>query len=111
MAAYDLTDVKGKIRITFANKGDEIVRIGETEPTEIEKGELVYRDEDGVICMDYNYRDADRTKIEPDTNKVVIFVDGHEGISEEDISEAMELLAGRVLSFTDAKIIGKNIKT
>lgn len=107
MAAYDLDKVSGNIELRFAQQGDSIIRIGETESIPMISGELVYADEAGVICMDFNYRDADRTKITDSTNKIIVFVDGHSGVSEQDIKETLSKAATRLTKYTGGKLIAK----
>lgn len=109
MAAYDLDHVDGEITLRFAKENDTITKILETEPTQIDAGELVYSDSQGVICMDYNYRDSDRTKITENTKRIIVFVDGHEGISEQMILEALSVLAYRLEKFTGGKVVGKGL--
>lgn len=104
MAAYDLNQIHGQITLRLAKDGEEILRIGEKEPKKLDEGEIVYSDEKGIICMDFNYRDADRTKITKDTKNTILFVDGHQDTSEEEIMKALEILAGRIDHLLDAKI-------
>ncbi len=109
MAAYDLDAIKGKIVLRFAKEGDEMTKILETESTPVEAGELVYADDEGVTCLDFNYRDSDRTKITPNAKRIIVFVDGHTDISENVMKDALSVLGGRLEQFTGGKVIGKNI--
>ncbi len=107
MAAYDLNQVQGKISLRFAKDGDQITKILETEPTSVESGSLVYSDDKGVTCMDFNYRDSDRTKITENANKIIVFVDGHEGISQQEVEKILGIVSSRLEKFTGGKVIGK----
>jgi lysyl-tRNA synthetase class 2 len=102
MAAYDLDQIQGEISLSLAIDGDNITKIGDDEPTEIAAGELVYRDEEGVICMDYNYRDSERTKVRKETNRLIVFVDGHKYISQDEIRKAMAKIAFRLNKYAGA---------
>ncbi|MBD3362173.1 lysine--tRNA ligase [Candidatus Dojkabacteria bacterium] len=106
MAAYDLDKIEGRLSLRFANKGESIIRIGEEKPKLIEKGELVYADNKGITCMDFNYRDADRTKITKETNKIIVFIDGHQTISQKEILSSLNLLGQRLETYTEGKVIG-----
>lgn len=107
MAAYDLDSVNGGIELRPASENEEIIKIGETTPTKTNGGEFVYADESGVICLDYNYRDSDRTKITENTKKMIVFVDGHESISKEYIKGVLAKAAERFIKFANAKVVGK----
>ncbi len=107
MAAYDLDQVQGKIDLRFAKDGEEIIKIMDNEPTKATKGELVYADEKGVICLDYNYRDADRTKITDKTKRIIVFADGNEHISKEYIKKVLSIVGARLEEFTGGKVIAK----
>ncbi len=107
MAAYDLDQIKGNIVLRFSKEGDQITKILETEPTKIETGELVYADDEGVTCMDFNYRDSDRTKITNEANRIIVFVDGHKDISQEEIEKVLSIVGARLEKFTGGKVTGK----
>ncbi len=104
MAAYDLDQINGVISLSLAKGGEKILRIGEKDEIELDKGEIVYKDSDGVICMDFNYRDANRTKITDSTKKAVILVDGHQDIAIEEIRDALIQLASYIDTLNIAKI-------
>jgi len=109
MAAYDLDQIKGTLTLRFAKDGEIMTKILETEPTVIKEGELVYSDEEGITCIDLNYRDSDRTKITENTKNIIVFVDGHEGITEEEITEVLGIVAKRLENFAGGKVIEKGI--
>jgi len=109
MAAYDLDQVVGNLQLRFAAEGETIQKIGETEPTVIKAGELVYSDSEGVTCVDFNYRDADRTKVTGQTNRIIVFVDGHQDVSNQQIEAALAILQDRLSEHTGAKATGFNI--
>jgi lysyl-tRNA synthetase class 2 len=109
MAAYDLDQVKGNITLRFAKEGEEIHKIGDEEATKIEEGELIYADDAGVVCLDYNYRDSDRTKVTNKTRNIILFVDGSEKLTENEIREILEIAANRVIKFAGGKVKGYKI--
>lgn len=111
MAAYDLDQVQGKISLRLAKEGETIVRIGESNPIKLKKGEVVYADEKGITCMDFNYRDADRTKITNRTKRIIVFVDGHQGVSEKEIKEALDLVGKRLEQYSGGKVVSRGYST
>lgn len=104
MAAYNLDAVKGQIILREANTGETITKILEEEPTEVKEGTLAYADHGGIVCMNYNYRDSDRTKITNDTNEIIVFVDGTDAVDEAEIKTALATLAERLEKFTGGKV-------
>ena len=68
----DLGAVQGDIALCYA-KGDEpCVLIGETENRPPKAGEIVYKDDAGVLCRRWNWREADRTKLEKSTSRAIL---------------------------------------
>ena len=71
----DLSKVVGDLRLTYA-KGDELfIPFGETEPDPPKKNEVIYRDEEKVLCRCWNWRQGEHTKLTIETNWVAINVD------------------------------------
>lgn len=103
MAAYDLDQIDGDIVLRFGKDGDSIKRIMEEEDTPIEAGTLVYSDNRGVVCMDLNYRDSDRTKITDATKNIIVFVDGHKDLERAQIEKILSTVAARLEKFTGGK--------
>ncbi len=74
-------------------KGDEpFVRIGSEENDPPLVGEVVYKDDVGVICRRWNWREADRTKLTAETKNAIIVVDGVANIGREAVAAATEEL-------------------
>ncbi|MGI8857760.1 MAG: B3/B4 domain-containing protein [Thermomicrobiales bacterium] len=59
----DLHAIAGDIRLTRAAGGEHFVPLGSTEPQPPQPGEVIYRDDAGVICRAWNWREAERTKL------------------------------------------------
>ena len=65
-------------------------------------GEVIYvnRQSNRVLCRRWNWRNADFSKITPETRTVVLNVDGMtSGVPREEIEEATETLARMILRF------------
>jgi len=99
-AAYDLGRLSLPVTLRFAQKGETFSQIGGTEQTALETGELVYADQTQVICWDFNYRDADATKITLETTDVLLIVDGCGTIQAEDVQETLDLAASRIIRYS-----------
>lgn len=72
--AEDLDKVKGNIKLGFADGTETGKYIGSENIDTCYKGEVIYKDNIGFICRRWNWREADRTKIEENTkNTVLVF--------------------------------------
>ena len=92
MGAYDLHNVDGDIAVRFSNSGEHFLGIGETDPISCDPGVVVYSDNGGVICWAWNHRDAARTSLTLQTNKVIFFADSASSDSESRAETAMSLM-------------------
>lgn len=100
IAAYDLSRLAFPVELRFAQTGETIVPIGSIEPSVVNAGALVYADQDRIICWDFNYRDADHTKIVPATTDVLLLVDGCAATSLEDVQNTLDLAVSRIIRFS-----------
>ena len=96
IGAFDLANVKSPVVLKQAQGGEEITLIMEEEPTILKKGEIAYFDEKGPYNLDFNYRDAERTKVTEKTTDLIINVDGvyeaNKSKVEQSLSEAVSLI-------------------
>lgn len=76
MAGYDLSCIKGILRLRIADKGMAFQPLGkpnENSPTKA--NEVVYVDDDRVICRYWNLKDCDATKIQDSTVETLFIFD------------------------------------
>lgn len=59
----DLDQCTGSIELTIATGNEQFIGLGDEENDPPEPGEAIYKDEGGVICRRFNWREADRTKL------------------------------------------------
>lgn len=72
--AEDIDKIEGDVRLTFADGTEKGKYIGSSETENCFKGEVVYKDDKGFICRRWNWREADRTKIDESTrNALLVF--------------------------------------
>jgi lysyl-tRNA synthetase class 2 len=99
MAAYDLDKLELPLEIRLAQSGEELHLIGDDQATTTKGGELVYADKKGVTCLNYNYRDINRTKITDETKRAMIFVDGNGEFTEAEVREVLSKLVSYLRQF------------
>ncbi|MFE7107542.1 B3/4 domain-containing protein [Streptomyces sp. NPDC057575] len=74
--AFDLDHVTGDIDIRYADGSEEFTPLGEPEAVENPKpGEIVYADAGGVLTRHWNHRDAHRTRVTEDSDRVVFVLE------------------------------------
>jgi len=89
----DLDTMEGNLRLGKANGTESFIRIGGEENEPPLEGEVVYKDDKGVICRRWNWREADRTKLTEKTTKAIIVVDGLAEIGNKTVEDATNELA------------------
>ncbi len=72
----DLDTVRGPVVLTRALGDEHFIPLGSTEEQPPQPGEVIYRDEVGVICRCWNWREADRTKLTAATADAFLCIEG-----------------------------------
>ncbi len=92
----DLAALAGDLRLTRA-AGDELfVPLGGDAPEPPPAGAVIYRDDVGVICSCWNWREADRTKLTEATTDAFLCLEALPPRSAGELGEAARELAGRI---------------
>ena len=103
-AGAEDTDVcEGDVRLTYAEGGEDFVPLGETEQDPPIEGELIYRDDKGVICRKLNWREGDRCKITPQTTNCIVVIEGFPPMNREDLEQALNETAAMLQKFCGAE--------
>lgn len=89
VGAFDLDDVQFPTTIKISEGGDQILLLGDKEPTTLKPGEVSYFDQQGPYNLDYNYRDAQRTMVKDDTTNLLINVDGIFDATPEKVEQSL----------------------
>lgn len=102
VGAEDLDKMEGDLKLTFADGTEDYTPLGEEENDPPGLGEVIYKDDLGVICRRWNWREGDRTKITDDTKNAVVVI---EGISNIPIKEAVEELAQLIKKYCGGDVV------
>lgn len=91
----DIKKISGNLCLDFATGEESFIGLGSTEVEHPEMGEVIYFDDQSkqIMCRRWNWRNAEFSKISDDTKKIIINVDGIEGIPTSVIIEARDELA------------------
>ncbi|MGB2905530.1 MAG: phenylalanine--tRNA ligase beta subunit-related protein [Candidatus Aminicenantaceae bacterium] len=92
----DLDNVEGDILLTFAAGGEEFIPLNSEIREEARPGEVIYRDEQGVLCRRWNWRECDRTKMTRDTRNVSLVVEGLPPVGRAEMEGIVAELAGLI---------------
>jgi DNA/RNA-binding domain of Phe-tRNA-synthetase-like protein len=92
----DLRAIDGPIRLTRAAGGEDFVPLGSAEPQPPQPGEVIYRDDVGVICRAWNWREAERTKLTATTTDAFLCIEAIPPLTEDAHRAACDALAALV---------------
>lgn len=106
VGAFDLDAIEFPTVLRFPSPGEDILLLGDAEPTMYKATELAYFDKKGGYNIDFNYRDAQRTAVQSTTKNLYINVDGVYAISPQDVEETLKEACNKII-----KYCGGTIKT
>lgn len=90
VGAFDYGKFSFPTMMRFPKKGEEILLLGDKEPTKFKETELAYFDQNGGYNIDFNYRDAQRTAVTEDTKDILLNIDGIYDISREKVEQSLK---------------------
>jgi len=99
LGADDLSLVNSNIALTFANGEEKFKAINSEEIKSPERGEIVYKMGNDVLCRRWNWRESDLTKITEKTTKAIIYVESllqDENIVKNALNELKEIIGGEI---------------
>jgi len=89
ISGFDRDRLNPPLQVRFAKNGEIFTGIGMDKPMTLTDKMLVLADENQILCI-YPHRDSDYTKITEKTRNVLIVGYGALGITEEQLTEAVE---------------------
>ena len=104
MAAYDFDELTCPVELRFSREGEFHIPIGQVQPDALRADELVYADQDKVVCRDFNYRDSDMTKVTAATTDILLFVDGCEVVEAAELERVTTSVAERIVEFSGGHV-------
>lgn len=104
LGAFDLDQLKLPAVLRFAKKGESILLLGDSEPTQYTDKELAYFDQIGGYNIDFNYRDAKRTMVTEKTKNIWINVDGAYDITPEMVQKTLDESIAKILKYCGGKV-------
>lgn len=102
--AFDADQIEFPTNLRFAGEGDEILLLGDKEPTVYQPKELAYYDKTGGFNIDFNYRDAQRTLVTQKTKNIWINVDGVFDITPAKVQAALNDVIETILMYCGGSV-------
>lgn len=101
----DLDQTQGDILLTLAGEDEAPVKLlGEPEARPPYPGEVIYKDELGTLCRRWNWKEADRTKLTPQTRRAILVLEGLPPVGTREIEEATTALAALIHAHCGGKV-------
>lgn len=104
VGAFDLDTLTMPTVLRLAKEGEEILLLGDTEPTKYTSKEVAYFDKNGGFNIDFNYRDAQKTAVQLHTKNLYINVDGVYDISPQKVQEVLQETCDMIIKYCGGKV-------
>ena len=90
----DLDKIVSDVLLTRAGHDEPaILLLGEKEARAPHAGEIIYKDAAGAICRRWNWKEADRTKLTPETKNAFLVIESLPPVSRDAVEAAARDLA------------------
>ncbi len=99
VGAFDYDKFKFPTIMRFPNDGEEILLLGDKEPTKFRSIELAYFDKSGGYNIDFNYRDAQRTAVTEETKDILLNIDGIFDIDRNKVEKSLRESIDMILKY------------
>jgi len=116
----DLNHVVGDIVLTIAKGGERFIPLNGTDSMPPKSGEVIYRDDEDVLCRRWNWRECDKSKMTAESRNLCLVVEGLPPVSAEEVrrisaelGEAIERFCGgsTILHLVDRDVPAVEIET
>lgn len=100
----DIDKMQGDLVLTYATGDEPYSALGQDDNDPPQKGEVVYKDDLGVLCRRWNWREGDRTKLTEDTTNAVLVIESLAPIPQSVAENATNKLAELVKKYCGGDI-------
>lgn len=80
--------MSGDLQLCFAQGDERFVPLGSQEVFSPREGEVVYKDDEKVICRRWNWRESNETKVTESSKNVIVVC---EGFSKEEVESGVKV--------------------
>ena len=99
----------GDLHLGVMDGTEDFLPIGETEADPPLKGEIAYRDDAGVVCRCWNWRDGQRTQVNDHTTNEFVAMECVEEDRLDDLQKALDELAELLPKYLGAQVMARAI--
>lgn len=92
----DIDAIQGNMLLTKAVGDEPFLALGDEETTYALPDEIVYKDDLGIVCRCWNWRDGERTMLTEKTKNAVLVIESVDTTRSEDLREATNKLTGLI---------------
>ncbi|MBD3248955.1 hypothetical protein GF336_02820 [Candidatus Woesearchaeota archaeon] len=100
---YNLDEADVFIKLAEADGTEQFFPIGSVDMEHPERGEIVYKDDNQILCRKWNWKESEKTKVTEDTSDAIFFIDGLPPVKKEKVKEITEETAELVGMFCSGK--------
>lgn len=99
----DIDEFSGDLLLTHAIGGEPFLALGDEKESEALPGEVVYKDDIGIVCRCWNWRDGQRTMLTTETTNAFLVIESVDPSRSEDLKMAAETLASKAEQYLGGK--------
>jgi DNA/RNA-binding domain of Phe-tRNA-synthetase-like protein len=112
VAVLDLAGAAGTITVRFARGTEEFTDLGATGVEHPEPGEVIFADEAGVVhARRWCWRQSGQSATRPETEEILIAVEGHHETAAEEVAAALTDLEGLLTEHASARSLEQALLT
>lgn len=112
VAVLDVAGVAGTITVRFAQGSEKYTDLGATAVEHPEPGEVVFVDEAGVVhARRWCWRQSAQSAARPETNEMLVAVEGHHENAADDVAAALADLDALVTEHASADWVDRRLLT
>lgn len=101
----DTDKMVGDLQLAVADGTEpEVQLLGDNMPEKPFVGEVLYKDDKGVICRCWNWREGERTMLTKETKNAILVVEVNDKEEYETLDKALDGLQTLVSHFTGGKV-------
>ncbi len=106
---FDLDTIRFPTVLRYGQEGEEILLLGDHEPTKYRKGEIAYFDQKGGYNIDFNYRDSQKTAVTEKTKNIFINIDGVYEISRQQVEQTLKETIDLIIKYCGGTVSNAGI--
>ncbi|KKU89396.1 hypothetical protein A3A64_02840 [Candidatus Gottesmanbacteria bacterium RIFCSPLOWO2_01_FULL_48_11] len=90
VGAEDMDKATGDIILGFSDGTEKGVSLGSDTEEVCYAGEVIYKDTKGFLCRRWNWREADRTKIEEASKRAIMVIEKAAAVPDSTLASALD---------------------